>query len=278
MILVVDSGSTKADWRLIDENHQITGFQTAGLNPYFIKSEDLVKEVSQNFPVTYNKNTIIRIVFFGAGCSTSSKKEILFEGLTYLFPSAHIEIETDMFGASKALFDNQKGISIILGTGSNSCLWNGESIESNSPSLGYILGDEGSGAHLGMTLFKRYLNNELPSDLKTLLEDQYPISRDNILENIYRKPNPNRYLAQYTYFLKDTIHNPYIRFLVSECFLEFIDKHVKVFDNYTDYKVRCVGSVAHHFKDILMECALAGEIEIDKILQSPIDSLVQQYI
>jgi N-acetylglucosamine kinase-like BadF-type ATPase len=143
--------------------------------------------------------------------------------------------------------------------------------------LGYILGDEGSGAHMGLTLCKKYLNNELPEDIKSLLEDSYPISRDIILDNVYRKPFPNRFLAHYSYFIKESIDHPYIRFMIREIFLEFIDKHIKVFTNFPDYKIRCVGSIAFHFQDILEECSIASEIEFDKIIQSPIDSLVQIY-
>jgi glucosamine kinase len=278
MILVVDSGSTKADWRLIDEGNLIASFYTAGLNPYFVSNDDVKREVLHAIPPTFDRNEISKIMFYGAGCATIERKVIIKQALTSLFPLSEIEVDTDMIGASKALFNKDKGIAVILGTGSNSCLWNGENIEANSPSLGYILGDEGSGAHLGLTLLKKYLNNQLPADLKTLLEDRYPISRDSILENVYRKQNPNRYLAQYTFFIKETVEHSYIRYLVSECFLEFLDKHVKVFDNYSDRKVRCVGSVAHTFNEILQECALAGEIEIDMIIQSPIDRLVQLYL
>jgi len=278
MILVVDSGSTKADWRLIDEGNLIASFFTAGLNPYFVSTDDVKREVLHAIPPTFDRNEISKIMFYGAGCATIERKAIIKQALTSLFPLSEIEVDTDMIGASKALFNKDNGIAVILGTGSNSCLWNGESIESNSPSLGYILGDEGSGAHLGLTLLKKYLNNQLPADLKTLLEDRYPISRDSILENVYRKPNPNRYLAQYTFFIKETVEHSYIRYLVSECFLEFLDKHVKVFDQYSDRKVRCVGSVAHTFSEILQECALAGEIDIDMIIQSPIDRLVQLYL
>jgi len=278
MILVVDSGSTKADWRLINDGQSIASFQTSGLNPYFVSIEDIKRDILHTIPPTFDRNEISKIFFFGAGCATLERKALIKSALLFLFPLSDIEIETDMIGTSKALFNSEKGIAVILGTGSNSCLWNGEAIVSNSPSLGYILGDEGSGAHLGMTLLKKYLNNELPIDLKTMLEDKYPITRDIVLENVYRKPNPNRYLAQYTFFIKENIEHPFMRFLVSECFLEFIDKHVKVFDNYTDLKVRCVGSVAHNFKDILLECSLAGEIDIDLVIQSPIERLVQLYL
>jgi len=278
MILVVDSGSTKSDWQIIDNKQVIKSFCTSGLNPYFVTTEDIKREVLHAIPPILDRNVISKTIFFGAGCATNDRKEIIRKALRFLFPLSENIVETDMVGASRALFKNDKGIATILGTGSNSCLWNGDKIESNSPSLGYILGDEGGGAHLGLTLLKRYLNNDLPNDLKTLLEDKYPITRDTVLDSVYRKPNPNRYLAQYTFFIKETVNHPYIRYMVSECFLEFIDKHVKVFDNYSDYKVRCVGSVAFIFKDILLECALASEIDIDIIIQSPIERLVHLYI
>ena len=277
MIVIIDSGSTKADWCIIKENQSIAQFSTAGLNPYFTNSEDIKKEVLHTFPPFHDRNGVKKILFFGAGCASNDKKAIINSAFLSLFPLSDIFIESDMFGAAKALFHNDEGIAVILGTGSNSCLWNGQSIIANSPSLGYILGDEGSGAHLGLTLSKRYLNNQLPQELKSLLEDSYPISRDILLENVYRKPFPNRFLAHYTYFLKENSTHPYIKFMVSECFLDFFDKHIKYFNNFNNYKIRFIGSIAFHFQEILEECSLASEIEIDSIIQSPIEKLVQIY-
>ena len=277
MVLVVDSGSTKADWQIIDNGQRLTSFKTSGMNPYFLNATEIKNEIINAFPLTLLKDAVKRIVFFGAGCSTVEKKNSIASVLTSIFTQSNIEVHTDMFGAAKALFDKEEGIAVILGTGSNSCVWDGESIITTSPSLGYILGDEGSGSHLGLTLIKKYLTNDLPSELKTLFENSYPISREIILENVYRKPNPNRYLAHFTYFLKENISHPYITYLVTDCFLQFFATQIKVFDNFNHKKVRCVGSIAYHFKDLLHECALASEIELDTIIQTPIESLVDIY-
>jgi len=275
MILVVDSGSTKADWRLIDDSLNVVDFKTIGLSPFFVTPDIIKREIVTSFPFDVDGTRVEKIYFYGAGCSSDDRKQIIKDGLMSVFSQSIVDVETDMFGAAKALYGNDKGIAAILGTGSNSCLWNGTSIVQGSPSLGFILGDEGSGAHLGMSLVKLYLNNELPLHLKVSFEEQYDVNRNIILDNVYKKPFPNKYLAGFTGFLADNISNPFIVFTITTCFIEFFEKHVKVFQNYKDYPLRCNGSVAFHFKEILLECAMASEIYIDKIIQSPIDELVQ---
>lgn len=274
MILVVDSGSFKADWRVVDGHSQIKCFKTMGLSPFFVDSDVIFNEVASAFPSDIDKKAVRKIFFYGAGCSSDDRKSIVRNALTRLFPSALVEVETDMFGTAKALFGNEQGIAAILGTGSNSCLWDGSKIVKGSPSLGYILGDEGSGAHLGIALVRLYLNNELPPSLRLLFEEKFSVNRNIILDNVYRKQLPNKYLASFSSFLYEHKHNPFINFTITSCFLDFFTKNVKIYPLYNTQKIRFIGSIAFYFSDILHECALASEMEIDKIIQHPVDDLV----
>jgi len=151
----------------------------------------------------------------------------------------------------------------------------GNKIVKNSPSLGYILGDEGSGAHLGLLLLKAFLNDELPSNLKEAFERKYTLDRNSILESVYRQPHPNRYLAQFSIFFVEHLTHPFIRYTVTTSFLDFFKKHITIYASHTEYKLRCAGSIAYCFREILQECALTCEVDIDKIVQHPIDDLVK---
>jgi len=275
MILVVDSGSSKADWRLIEDDGVVFGFQTIGLSPFFVDAERVFQTVESSFPGDKDAASVDKIYFYGAGCSSDDRKKIIIDGLKMYFKSCTIFVETDMYGTAKALFGNDPGIAAILGTGSNTCLWDGSRIVKGSPSLGYVLGDEGSGAHLGISLVKLYLNHELPPNLSKQFEEKYNVNRNVILDNVYRKPQPNKYLANFTGFLVEHKSNPFIIFTVTSCFLDFFGKQVKIYPSYAEYKIRFIGSVAYYFSDVLHECALASEMSIDKIVQHPVDDLVK---
>jgi hypothetical protein len=232
------------------------------------------EEISGAFPPDIERTLIDKVFFYGAGCSSPERINTVREALLDVFPSCTVAVETDMFGAAKALFAHERGIAAILGTGSNSCLWNGASITRSAPSLGYVLGDEGSGAHLGLSLLKLYLNNELAPGLRHMFEEKFEVSRTIILDNVYRKPFPNRYLASFSPFLLEHQHNPAIHFAISSCFIDFFTKNIKIYPLYRELPLRFVGSIAFYFKDILHECALSNEIVIDQIVQHPADNLV----
>ena len=277
MIALIDSGSTKADWRIFDRAGLIVSCQTVGMNPYFVSSTEVLNIINQCIPVIQKAQNIHEVYFYGAGCGSVDKRNMILTALKQIFPNSIVSVDSDMVGAAKALFGNKTGIAAILGTGANSCLWDGNQIVQNAPSLGYIIGDEGSGAHLGLSLIRKYLHNQLPQDIKTELENKYPVSRDIILENVYKKPNPNRYLAQFTYFIKESIDHQFMKFIVTGCFLEFMEKYIKYYNGYNKYEIGCIGSVAYAFKEIFNECAIASECDVVKIISSPIDELIQIY-
>ena len=203
MILVADSGSTKTNWELVDNKKNVVCFQTMGLNPFYVTKDIVKNELSLHFPSDINTNYIKDIYFYGAGCSSTERCNIIKFGIGYLFKKANIYVAHDLMGAARALFGQKDGIVAILGTGSNSCLYNGHKIISNIPSLGYVLGDEGSGAILGKKLIQSLLYNELPQYLIDKFFLKYKTNKNNLLETIYKKPYPNRFLASFTYFLSE---------------------------------------------------------------------------
>lgn len=277
MILIVDSGSTKADWCIVSNHKQIGRFQTVGLNPYFVDSAKIINEIQTNFPFPKSFDEVLDVRFFGAGCADERMQQFVSQALKQCFTYAQINISTDIVGAAIALFGENKGIASILGTGANSCLWNGQSVEQNSPSLGYILGDEGSGAYIGKRFVSLYLNGDLPADLCEAFRANCSLQRTDFLNAVYRQPNPNRFLASYTKFLSANIEHEFVRALIYDCFVNFFDKHIVRFSDYRNYPLGFIGSIAYYFKDILQDCAESYELKISKIIKQPIDGLSEYF-
>ena len=207
MILVADSGSTKTNWGLVDNENNVVSFQTIGLNPFYVTKGIVKNELLLHFPSDINTNYIKNIYFYGAGCSSTERCNIIKSGIEYLFKKAKVYVAHDLIGAARALFGNEKGIVAILGTGSNAACFDGKKITKNISSLGYILGDEGSGAYLGKMFITDFLNNELPNNLYNKFINEYEITKENILDAIYSKPFPNRFLASFTRFLLHNMRN-----------------------------------------------------------------------
>ncbi|MCD4746156.1 MAG: ATPase [Bacteroidales bacterium] len=273
MILIADSGSTNTDWLLIDKLKKTKKYQTSGLNPYFIDTNGIEKIISKELIPIVEQNSISAVYFYGAGCSTLYKCFIVEEALQNLFKNATIEINSDLLGAAISLFGNNNGIACILGTGSNSCYFDGKKIAENVPSLGYFFGDEGSGAHLGKTLIKAYLLNKVPVEIKNAFNKKYSYTRENILDAIYNLPKPNIFLASFSEFFLENISNNYIREIILNCFREFFSNQIKKYKNYKKIPIGFVGSIAYHFKDILKEVAEENNVSIQKVLKTPIEDL-----
>ncbi len=280
MILIADSGSTKTDWRMIVDENKIYKFQTVGLNPFFIDSLEIAKNINETFASKLNNIKIDKIYFYGAGCASSYNRNIVKQGISKVFKNADIFVYTDLLCAARSLFGNEKGIVAILGTGSNTACFDGEKITENISSLGYILGDEGSGAYLGKIFISDFLNNELPCQLGKKFFKEYGLTKDNILEAIYFKPFPNRFLSSFTKFLFNNKNDKYVLNLLEYNFNQFFDKTIrqladKMYDKQT---IRCVGSIAFYFEDVLKFVALKRNIIIDKIIKNPIDNLVNYHL
>lgn len=281
MILIADSGATKADWRCIDEKGTITSFSTAGLSPLFWTSQEMTQEIRKKFP----KKVLSRvphlkshIYFYGTSCSSKERIKIVETAIKKVFPKAKITVNHDILASARALLGNKKGIACILGTGSNSCYYDGKKITEIKGGLTYILGDEGSGAHIGMEFIKLFLNNELPDKLHKTFVKEYRLTKDKIIDAVYNQKYPNRFLATFAKFVHEHMDEPLMANLVKQCMSEFFDKTICRYKNYRNIPVGFVGSIAGHFGDVLQKVAKEKGVRINKIINSPIDELVKYHL
>lgn len=276
MILIADSGSTKTDWCALLANGQRIHLAGEGINPYFQNKSDVIRIASETL-VQHVPEPPQYIFFYGAGCSSPDKKAMVAAGLQDVFAEAIIEVEHDMLAAARALCGNSKGIACILGTGSNSVLFNGETIEEDVPSLGFILGDEGSGAYLGKELIRKFLYKELPEWLHEAFVKEYALNKDQILEQVYKKPLPNRYLATFSPFIHAHIDTPEMHDLVYHAFEGFIKHHINKYTGYHHTSMHCTGSVAYYFKNILEEVCRDYHIHLGNVVRSPLEGLTNYH-
>jgi len=275
MLLIADSGSTKVDWRAIHSDGSVQEISTAGINPFFQTEEQIVYELRQHLLPDISA-LVNEIHFYGAGVSTPDQIKVLQSCFRKVFPEAKTNAYTDLLAAARALCGNKPGIAGILGTGANSCFYNGRDIIDNVPACGFILGDEGSGAVLGKKFISDYLKRQLPADLNTLFSEKYNLTYGGVVQRVYKQPFPNRYLATFSVFLNQHKDNPYIANLLRVSFTEFFTRNIMQYD-YKKYPVNLVGSVAFFYKDILTEVAEKLGIKIGIIIQSPIDGLAEYH-
>jgi len=278
MILIADSGATKTDWRLISEKKEIGSIRTIGFNPYFTNTETINEELSKQLIPEIPVNKVQKIFFYGAGCSTKSKNKIIFNALVKYFRETEIHIEHDILGAARGLFGKKEGISCILGTGSNSCYYDGINTTEIMPSLGFIYGDEGSGAQLGKHLLEAYMKKKLPSDLQHKFDEKYHISLEDILTHTYTKPYPNRYLANFTDFYLENQDSEFLRTIEKNCFDSFISYFIMNYKLYQEKPIGFVGSVAYFFKDSLLKSLSIKGLHAVKIIKNPIEGLIDYHI
>ncbi len=278
MILIADSGATKTDWRQIYSRQDIRSFQTEGFNPFFVDSQYIRKEVDSELVPFIDSRHVKEVFFYGAGCSAVEQCILVEDGLKPIFPDARIKVENDLLGAARALCGHREGIACILGTGSNSCFYDGKRILENVPSLGYILGDEGSGAFIGKMLLKEVMSLSAPSDIRELFSNKYNYSRVHILTHLYQQEMPSRFLASFMRFITENITHPFIHDLVYSAFNEFFKTQVMKYPRYNEVPVCCTGSIAFYFSDILKAVAMEKGIEIKKITQSPVDGLIEYHL
>ena len=275
MKLIADSGATKTDWCLGEDKPDLRIIQTQGINPFHQSKEHIAQVLSEELlPQLPKDESITHIHFYGAGC-TPEKSIIVKEELTRLFPDAIIEVQSDLLGAARALCGKEKGIACILGTGSNSCEYDGAKITANVSPLGYILGDEGSGAHLGKRLVSDCLKRQLPENVCTLFLNREGVSPAYIINKVYREPQANRYLASLTPFLSEHRDIPKIQALLHSCFTEFFQRNVMQYPSHTDCEVHFTGSIAWYFQQEVKEAARALHIRTGKFIKNPIQGLAE---
>ena len=277
MILLADSGSTKTEWVVLEDFKISKRCFSMGINPYFNDTKGVIDIFENEVLAMMGKEVPTEIYFYGSGCSTPTKKATIENALRYFYPDSKIEIEHDLIASARALFHHRKGIACILGTGSNSCLYDGTSILENVTSLGYFFGDEGSGGYIGKLLLLKYLRKELSNETLQLFDRQYQLSVENILDAIYNKPKPNRFLASFSPFVLQNMHNPEIEAIARQNFNDFFNTQVCKYTDFQHQEVSFIGSVAHHYSTIIREVASEFEIKVGTILQSPTEGLIKYH-
>ncbi|MDR1344712.1 MAG: ATPase [Tannerellaceae bacterium] len=274
MILIADSGSTKTEWCVADKGAPVMRLFTKGINPYFQTAEEIGKDIEASLLPSIRSLSIEAVWFYGAGCASAEKQQIVADAISALLPASSIEVHSDLTGAARALCRRQAGIACILGTGSNSCLYDGSAIVSNVSPLGYILGDEGSGAVLGKRLVGDCLKNQLPGHLIEKFMSRYELTAAVVLERVYKEPFPNRYLAGLSRFLSENIDEPDIRKLVHQSFRDFFIRNVMQYAGFETYPVHFTGSVAFYYQATLKDVARSLDINIQRIEQTPMPGLL----
>ena len=253
MKLIAESGSTRTEWALVEDNHLVQRVFTEGLNPFFQTRREISRSVRLGLPESFFKKKLDQVYYYGAGCSSYEKKNILGASLVAQFKTP-IQVESDLLAAARGLFKCEAGIACILGTGSNSCFYDGKIIVKNVKAAGYILGDEGSGAVLGKLFLADLLKGLAPKELANEFHEKFRISVNDVMESVYNLPFPNRFLGTIAYFLGDYMDNEYVYNLLTNNLRSFFNRNVCQYD-YINYPIRFVGSLAYAYPDILQEVA-----------------------
>ncbi|GAB6395452.1 MAG: ATPase [Bacteroidales bacterium] len=276
MILIADSGSTKTEWCLSDRGASIRQIHTAGINPYFQTKEEIEETVGQALSLVAEaeKRAIESVFFYGAGCNSPEKNRLIIGALQKRLPAVATHVYSDLTGAARSLCGREVGIACILGTGSNSCLYDGKEIVKNISPLGYILGDEGSGAVLGRLLVSDCLKNQLPRRLSDKFIQQYGLTASVVLEQVYKQPFPNRYLANLSRFLAENIGEPAVHELVLQSFRSFFIRNVMQYDGFGQLPISFTGSIAFYYQDILREAARTLSLTVKRIEPTPMPGLL----
>lgn len=277
MIFIVDGGSTKCDWVLVDLYGNIHAqTHTQGMNPNGMDTQNIPTELSKNTLLNEQKNNVTHLFFYGSGCGFVENQEKIQKALQIFFPKANILVKDDLTAAAYSAYQGSPCIVGILGTGSNSCFFNGEKIEKTLPSLGYLLGDEGSGYSLGKALVKHYFMKKLPPDLHQEFEENFSIKIEDFIKNIYHKPKPNAYLATFNPFLLERKEHFYIKNLLISEFRKYFENQILPYKK-ENTEVNFVGSIAHLYEDVLREITQEFSLKIGTIVQKPIENLVKYH-
>jgi len=272
--LLADSGSTKTEWCLTVGKSTKT-FYTQGLSPYFLSAEQIEYIIEEELKPKLKKIEPEEIYFYGTGCSNADNVKLVKKAIEKVFANAKVSVDHDLRGVSKAVCGNEKGVAGILGNGSNSCYYNGKKIIKNSPGLGYVLGDEGSGAYLGRKVIQYFLYNTFDADLMDRFMAKYNTNSDEILTAVYKKPLPNRYLASYAVFLAENRGHYMIENIIEDGFNDFFFNHIYKYRESWTMPIHFTGSVAYGFKDVLKDMCSSYELQLGKVIKKPMDGLVK---
>jgi N-acetylglucosamine kinase-like BadF-type ATPase len=273
--LIADSGSTKTHWVLLKNSEVITTFETEGLNPYHYTDSAILKAIGENI-IPKVKNAPDEIHFYGAGCAAEEKKQLMTSSFKKFFPRTAIKVETDLLGAARAILKDQKGVVAILGTGSNAGIYDGKKIVKSFDSLGWIMGDEGSGVYIGKLILRDWLRGKFVPKLRTAITEFCPINRDEILARVYDRQDAAAFIASFAKFAQQEIASQQIKNILREAFYHFVAEVVYVFKFPSRTQINFCGSIAWHFKNQLAEEVRGYELQMGAVLKSPIDEL-QKY-
>ena len=273
MIIIADSGSTKTEWSLISPDGAERRIFTQGINPYFTTNEAIEADLRQNLLPELRGASVESVYFYGAGCAQPDKCAVVSSALSALFSDARIEVASDLLGACRSLLGGEAGIAGILGTGSNSCFYDGRKIIANVPPLGFILGDEGSGAHLGKLLAGDVVKRQLPPEVCEAFFEETHLTSAEIVERVYRAPYPSRFLASLAPFVGRYIGEPSLRQMAKGAFTAFLRRNVMNYD-YRTHAVSLTGGVAYHFADLIREAADELGVRVGRITKAPMEGLI----
>jgi len=277
MKLIADSGSTKTQWVLLDGKEVVLDITTKGFNPYYYKEHELGEILFEELSENINAGEVSEVYFYGAGCSSETNCTIVENAIKKLFSNANIHVGHDLDGAAVALLHNSAGIACILGTGSNSCMWDGKKVTYHVPSLGYLLGDEGSGTYIGKLLLQKILLGEADKELTEKFYKVNNLSFEKVLQKIYGEPNPNKFMSSLSKFVGDNIHFDDCKEVVRQSFVDFVEKQISKYPDYKNSIVSFTGSVAFVYSDILKEVMSEHGITLGKIMKNPMDGLIEYH-
>ncbi|MDM1557379.1 ATPase [Chryseobacterium indologenes] len=279
MVAIVDSGSTKSDWVILDEFKKVfLKTETIGFNPNFINRELITPEIQKNSNLILVKNSITKVFFYGSGCGVEKNREIIETELKKVFNKAEIIVKEDLMAAAYAAYKGKPAIVCILGTGSNSCYFDGKDVKIELPSLGFLMGDEGSGSAIGKQLVRRYFMKKLPADLHNEFEAGYKLTIEDALKNMYHAPRPNAYLADFNKFVVERKDHPYFMNMVFEEMKSFFEYQVMPYEEAHDAEINFIGSIAYYYENILRSVAEELNLNVGHVVQKPIESLVDYHI
>ncbi len=274
--LIADSGSTKTEWCLLTKTENII-INTQGMSPYFINEVQMETIITRDVLPHLKKINIEEIFYYGTGCANVANVKMIKKVLQKIFTKAIIKIETDIDGAAKALCGNDKGIACILGTGSSSCYYNGKRIVKNNPGIGYILGDEGSGAYLGKKVIQYYLYNTFDEDLRARFDAKFVTNTNEILNAVYKQPLANRYLASFAIFLAENRGHYMIENIIEDGLNDFFYKHICKFSESWKLPIHFTGGISFGFKDVLAEMCHSYQLQLGNVLKNPMEGLIKYH-
>jgi N-acetylglucosamine kinase-like BadF-type ATPase len=276
LILIADSGSTKTEWCLVDGKKKLN-VVTQGISPYFLDAAQITTIIREELLPGLKNKQPDELYYYGTGCSNPANVALVKKAIKAVFKNSKIVVDHDLAGAAKALCGDQKGVACILGTGSNSCFYNGSKIVKNSPGLGYVLGDEGSGTYLGKKVLQYYLYNTFDPDLMDRFKAAYQTSPNEILDAVYKQPLPNRYLAGFAGFLAENRGHFMVENIIEDGFNDFFYHHIYKYRESWTHPIHFVGSVAWGFKDVLKEMCHSYELQLGKVLKNPMEGLISYH-